>query len=68
MASCCLVRTADDPIVLSLTFNSLDTPLATGFDILEGHQAVTVPVNIKPGTEYAIVRKLNILVSGIALF
>ncbi|KAK2465758.1 hypothetical protein APHAL10511_002302 [Amanita phalloides] len=33
----------------------LDTPLAEGFDITTGRQAVTVPKSIAPGTGYAIV-------------
>lgn len=47
-----------------LTFNSLDTPLAIGFNILHGRQEVTIPADAEPGTDYAIVCKLNILVSG----
>jgi hypothetical protein len=56
------------PLFLILTFNSLDTPLAMGFDILLGHREVTIPAEIEPGTDYAVVRELNILVSGHALF
>ena len=56
------------PLFLILTFNALDTPLAMGFDIRLGHQEVTLPAEIEPGTDYAIVRELKVLVSGHALF
>lgn len=56
------------PLFLILTFNALDTPLAMGFDIRLGHQEVTLPAEIEPGTDYAIVRELKVLTSGHALF
>lgn len=65
VASCFLVRTANGPADPCLTFNSLDTPLAMGFDILQGRQEITVPANTEPGTDYAVVRKSTIPILGI---
>ncbi|KAF7967346.1 hypothetical protein HWV62_34683 [Athelia sp. TMB] len=34
-----------------------DTALASGFDILKGHQEITVPQEVSPGTNYRVVRE-----------
>ena len=65
LAVCNWVRAMTSFLLSILTFDPLERPLASGFDILAGRQEITVPADTEPGTDYAIVCESRILISGI---